>query len=516
MSLLKAPPTPTMLPRKPFLRIRWIAVALLLLGVVFFHPTTLTATSLLAAQSRINLPGVLEVGVNEELAYLKKVLGREGVEPRISYAARTIHYIADAPDRPSLTKIDEKLLAEPFRDLQLSKLTSLPQSSELELHVKRSSRPEQADASALIFGCSTTYGRFNDENITPVYEWARWLTDGNGKSNGGELVLSLYEASQEDINQAAKRLSSMGISATVLASNPMLDMPGRYVSLVELLYNHKTRDSRNYFVLVDDDTFFPAMSNLIETLSQYDPEKPYYIGSFTERARWLLEHEVPYAFGGAGIIMTTPLVKQISSLPCLQKDENGTYVLDSDEGDRLLYNCIHEYTDTSVTYLPALHQEDQYGDGSGFYESGTRPLSLHHFKSWHTFIPGKAHIVADACGEDCFLQRFQFKDDFILSNAYSVAQYPKGIDFDPLQMEGTFDIGGEEEMAITLAYVFGGIRKTLTGTGKKKSWILVDSRREGPGRVKQIYLKRKDDKRWLGEGEEPPPTDSVFVLTWVS
>jgi hypothetical protein len=513
MSLLKASPTPTMLPRKPLLRMRWIAAALALLVVFYFHPTTLTATSLLATHSRINQ---LEPVVGDELTYLKKVLEREGIGPSISYAARTIHYIPDAPDQPSLTMTNEKLLADPFRELELPNLASLPDSSrELILHVKNSSRPEQADASALIFGCSTTYGRFADENITPLYEWARWLTDGKGRSNGAELVLSLYEASEEDIKQVADRLLSVGISATVVASNSALDMPGRYVSLVDLLYNHPSRNSRKYFILVDDDTFFPALSGLLETLSHYDPERSYYIGSFTERARWLLEHGVPYAFGGAGIIMTAPLVKQIATLPCLQKDEDGKYLRDSDEGDLLLYHCIHKYTDTTLTYLPALHQEDQYGDGSGFYEAGTRPLSMHHYKSWHSFIPGKAHIVADACGEDCLLQRFQFKDDFILSNGYSIAQYPKGIDFDTGQMEGTFDIGGEEEMAITLAYTFGGIRKSLSGTGKKKSWILADSRREGPGRVKQIYIKRRDDKRWLGEGEDPPPTDSVFVLMWV-
>lgn len=516
MSLLKASSSPTMLRRKPLGRFRWIVLAFLLLGVFYFHPSSLTATSLLAAQSRMRLPGIFDSGPLDDLTYLKKVLSNARVGPRISYASRTIHYIPDAPDRPSLSQVDENLLAEPFQELQLARLTSLPESSALDVHVKQSARPEQVDASSLLFGCSTTYGRFRDEGgISPVHEWARWLTDGNGNSNGAGLVLSLFEASQADINRAADKLSSLGISATVVASDPTLDMPGRYVSLVDLLYNHSTRASRKYFILVDDDTFFPAMSDLVETLSRYDHEKPYYIGTFTERARWLLEHQVPYAFGGGGIIMTTPLVKRISELPCLQRNKDGKYVLDSDEGDRLLYNCIHEYTETTMTYLPVLHQEDQYGDGSGFYESGIKPLSLHHYKSWHSFIPGKAHVVVDACGEDCLLQRFQFKDDFILSNGYSVVHYPKGIDFDLGLMEGTYDMGGEEEMAINVAYTFGGLRKSLSGTGKKKSWILVDSRREGPGIVKQVYVKRMDDQRWLGEGEEPPSTDSVFALTWV-
>jgi hypothetical protein len=513
MSLLKASSTPTMLGRKPHLRFRWLVVACALVAIFFFHPTTLTATSLLGAKSRMRLPTIFEPQPEveaehlDDLSYLKNVLGRERVTSRVSYASRTIRYIPDAPDRPSITQVDGNLVAEPFRDVEIGKLRSLPESSEIEVHVKQSTRPEQVDASSLIFGCSTTYGRFSDERISPISEWVRWLTDGNGRSNGAGLVLSLFEASQSNIDDAAKKLTSLGISATVVASNPGLDMPGRYVALVDLLYRHPTRDSRKYFILLDDDTFFPAMSDLVETLSHYDHEKPYYIGTFTERAQWLLEHQVPYAFGGGGIILTKPLVKQVSELPCLET-KDGRYVLDSDEGDRLLYNCIHKFTETEVTYLPVLHQEDQYGDGSGFYESGTKPLSLHHYKSWHAFIPGKAHIVVDACGEDCLLQRFQFKDDFILSNGYSVAHYPQGIDFDPGMMEGTFDMGTLEEMSLSVAYTFGSLRKSLSGTGKKKSWIMVDSRREGPGQV------RKDDQRWLAEGEPPPQTDSVLVLTW--
>jgi hypothetical protein len=504
-----------MLRRKPFLRFRWIAAAVLLFGVFYFHPSTLTATSLLSVKSRLRLPGIFESASDDDITYLRNALSSHKVGPSISYASRTIQYIPDAPDRPSLTQVEENLLAEPFQDVHLVKSSSLPPSSLLRLHVKPPTRPDQVDASSLIFGCSTTFQRFNDEKTSPVHEWVRWLTDGNGNSNGAGLVLALFDTTQSEITRAEEKLASMGIASTVVASNASLDMPGRYVSLVDMLYNHPTRSTRKFFILVDDDTFFPAMSELVVTLSHYDSEKPYYIGTITERARWLLEHQAAYAFGGGGIIITAPLAKQISELPCLEKDSEDKYVLDSDEGDRLLYNCIHKYTETELTYLPLLHQEDQYGDGSGFYESGSKPLSLHHYKSWHAFMPGKAHVVVDACGEDCLLQRFQFQDNFILSNGYSVAQYPKGIDFDPGLMEGTFDMGGEQEMAINVAYTFGGLRKSLSGTGKKKSWHLVDSRKEGPGKVKQIYVKKKDDARWIGDGESLPQTDSVFVLTWI-
>jgi len=508
MSFVNTTSSP-MLPRTPLFR--WLAVVFFVALVFYFHPS-FTGTSILLDSTS---PPQISKSGSDDLTYVREVLSKHNIGPTVSYASRTIRYIFDAPDRPSITELDQNLFNKPFEDIKITKVSTLEADVPLEVHVKQSQRPDQIDASALIFGCSTTFQRFTDPKTSPISEWARWLTDGNGHSNGAGLVLALFDTTQEEIDHAAERLNSVGINATVVASDPTLDMPGRYVALVNMLYNHNSRDNRKFFILMDDDTFFPAMSELLNTLTHYDPAKPYYIGTFTERAQWLLEHQAPFAFGGGGIILTAPLAKQIAGLPCLEKTEDGRYVLDSDQGDRLLYNCIHQHTETRLTYLPLLHQEDQFGDPSGFYESGTMPLSLHHYKSWHAFIPGKAHIVVDACGEDCLLQRWQFKDNFILSNGYSVAQYPKGIDFDTGLMEGTFDMGGEEEMATNVAYTFGSLRKSLSGTGRKRSWELLDSTREGYGRVKQIYVKRKDDARWLGEGEEHPKYDSVIVLLWI-
>jgi len=256
------------------------------------------------------------------------------------------------------------------------------------------------------------------------------------------------------------------------------------------------------------------MNELQRVLAHYDPSKPYYIGTFTERAEWLVGHKAPFAFGGGGIFLTASVAKQIVELPCLAKTEQGKYVLDSDQGDRLLFNCLDQHTEITLTYLPLLHQLDQFGDPSGFYESGQQPLSLHHYKSWHHFLPGKMHLVADACGEDCVLQRWQFKDNYIISNGYSVAEYPKGIDFDPLLMEYTFE-NGRDKKGVDMSYVFGGMRKSLTQTGRKMSWELLDSKKDGDGEVRQIYIKRRGDGRWQPEGDPHPDSDSIVQLLWV-
>lgn len=499
-----------MLPRTSLQK--WLAVAFLLILVWFYLPN-LTGTSIESETEA----GFSPQG-NDDLSWVKQVLKTNKIGPEIEYAARTIRWVPDAPTRKPITHVNQNLLPNSFKNITISSYSKFPAGHLLDLHVKQSPRPDQIDASSLIFGVSTTYSRFTSEHTSPIKEWERWLTDGHGRSNGASLVLALFNTSQAELDAAGSKLASVGINATVLPSNIELDMPGRYVDLVSMLYNHHERDSKKYFALVDDDTFFPYMGELLRTLERFDPTKPFYIGTFTERTDWMIGNKAPFAYGGGGIFLTAPIAQKLTQLPCLEQTEEGLYKLGGDQGDRLLYNCIHEFTDVTLTYLPDLHQEDQFGDASGFYESGQRPLSLHHYKSWHDLHPERMHVVADACGEDCVLQRFQFEDDFIISNGYSVAHYPAGIDFDPLQVEGTFNYGDDTDPEfgeVVFSYAFGQLRKSLNKTGRKLQWGILAARKEGDGRVKQIYLKRRGDDRWRREGEEGPERDSIVVLTWI-
>jgi hypothetical protein len=503
-----------MLPRTPM--VRWLAVVFFLVVVFYFHPN-FSGSSIPASSATSNVTPTHVAGGVDDMSYVKELLKENSIGPEITYASRTIRYVPDATERYQITELEEPLFPQRFSNVTINKETALPSDRLLEVHVKQSPRPDQVDASSLLFGASTTYKRLNEKVTSPVREWQRWLTDGNGHSNGAGLILALFNATDGELESAYNQLAAAGINATVVPSDPKLDMPGRYVDLVQMLYNHPTRGERKYFALIDDDTFFPAMTELLRTLKHYNPKKPYYIGTFTERIDWLLSNRVPMAYGGGGIFLTAPVAREIVKLPCLQKNEAGVYVVGGDQGDRLLYNCLHKHTDITLTYLPLLHQLDQFGDPSGFYESGQQPLSIHHFKSWHHMSPAMTHTVADACGEDCVLQRFQFGDNFIISNGYSVVEYPHGIDFDLLQMEGTFDYGGEDKVQqeVVFSYAFGMLRKSLNKTGKKKSWELLGAVKEGDGRVKQVYLKRRGDVRWRAEGDAAPERDSVVVLTWV-
>jgi hypothetical protein len=167
--------------------------------------------------------------------------------------------------------------------------------------------------------------------------------------------------------------------------------------------------------------------------------------------------------------------------------------------------------------MPELHQLDIQGDPSGFYESGIAPLSLHHFKGgiWHSAKPYEGAKIVHACGEDCFLQRFLTRDDFIISNGYSVAHYPRGIQFDANQIERTFH-AAPDDYGWNLDFMLGGPgRRSLVGTGRKVAWELKESVIQEDGSVRQSYIRRADDERWTENGKPLFELDGILELIWI-
>ena len=247
----------------------------------------------------------------------------------------------------------------------------------------------------------------------------------------------------------------------------------------------------------------------------------------------------------------------------IQTEENGgweeRYKLDDTQGDGLLYNCIKQFAskDIVLNELKGLRQMDQWGDQAGFYESGggeettTSMLSLHHYRSWHHFRPEVAGTVARVCGGECVFQRFRFgemtragiglgavgsgsgsdvdggigkgridevgkrdrdrkegeretgKAEYILTNGYSLTLYPHGIDFDTNIMEGTFDNRIEDAKKgedVSLTYSFGPLRPSLSGTGRKRSWGIVGSRREVWGLDGEEVVEGEQEEQEEQEG----------------
>ena len=130
----------------------------------------------------------------------------------------------------------------------------------------------------------------------------------------------------------------------------------------------------------------------------------------------------------------------------------------------------------------------------------------------------KTHLIADIC-DDCFLQRWQFRDDLILSNAYSIHTYPLG----HLRGSSKF-LGAGRAQTIEKLNLLAmeetwaenpNVRHSLDplrprlGDDAKRQYRILDSmfvKIKGVGAVRQIYVRRAGDKGG---------NDEVMVLNWI-
>ncbi|KAL8703753.1 MAG: hypothetical protein Q9225_008111, partial [Loekoesia sp. 1 TL-2023] len=155
---------------------------------------------------------------------------------------------------------------------------------------------------------------------------------------------------------------------------------------------------------------------------------------------------------------------------------------------------------------PALHQMDIFGDLSGVYESGRLPLSLHHWKGGD-YPVDLMSLVSDICG-DCFLQRWQFGKDTVLTNGFSIARYPEGeyangLDFSKAEM--TWDSHTvEKSVNPGTAHSMSPTRPRLELDKQKIQYRLKDSANID-GTVRQTYIHK---------GKRDDEMDTVLVLYW--
>ncbi|KAH7333405.1 hypothetical protein BKA65DRAFT_527563 [Rhexocercosporidium sp. MPI-PUGE-AT-0058] len=184
--------------------------------------------------------------------------------------------------------------------------------------------------------------------------------------------------------------------------------------------------------------------------------------------------------GGGGIFISVPLAEQLLKERIW---ETCTRLLNN-EGDELLDSCLNKFTPFRPTFDPSLHQMDIYnGDGSspeaGYIESGRKLLSIHHWKTWYEFDVSLGAAVALATGNEGIFQRWLFDGNTVLTNGYSVVEYPQtggygGITTQELaEVEYTWNEGDQEELW-RYVHMMGPLRPRKTSE-KKRSARLVDA-----------------------------------------
>lgn len=351
----------------------------------------------------------------------------------VKYARRDIVVRSNPKaQRDSVTKIDEPLfenttIIDPGKGNVES---GLPQCLEPLFLEVPTFADAPADASHIIFGAATTLGRL--EVSLPFFE--RWLAHTYARLF--VVVTGPGDSAPDPVHMAdlELRMRNLGLAITLL--KPLIRKDGfveRYFSLVRILYANRDENTR-WLGFIDDDTFVTSMSALVSSLEKHDHTQPIYLGALSEEW-WTVILYGLIGMGGAGIFLSVPLAKIVdTNLDECKRNSRMVF------GDHKIYECIERYTETRLTSLPGLHQIDIHGDRSGVFESGRQILTLHHWKEGYWDEKGEGpdgirhqkwfpmdqmSFVTDIC-DRCYLQRWQFGIDTVLSNGYSISIYPKG------------------------------------------------------------------------------------------
>lgn len=286
-----------------------------------------------------------------------------------------------------------------------------------------------------------------------------------------------------------------GINVTIHISS--VPLAKAYFCLIKLLYETRTPETE-WLVLIDDDTFFPSLPYLVSHLeSNYDASKEVLVAAMSDNMDQITSNGIiPY--GGGGIFISVPLAASLTT----PKVWDACITSYRDQGDQIVNDCLNEHSQVRPSFDLGLNQMDIRGDPSGYFESGRRLLSVHHWKTWYQANIPMAGNVSKACGFECVFQRWQFEDDTVLSNGYSINNYPDGIagmvKLD--RVEKTWD-----GYMSTFVHYMGPLREAVP-KGQKRTAELVEAVEMQDVGVRQIYVERAgsdDDK------------DRVVELLWL-
>lgn len=347
-----------------------------------------------------------------------------------------------------------------------------------------------------VFGVATTFKRLEGSKAT----FKHWLAnsgatlialvigkDGQPRKSDLKRLVQDYA----DAGMTLKIVQPRGKSYTESNSHAMM-----IVDMLDHIDGEGDESPARWLGIIDDDTFFPSLSALREAFSRYDPTVPTYLGARTEHDEFN-STGMGKAFHGAGIFLSVPLARQIA--PHLESCRNHR------DGDIQIMECVHNHTNARLTQVQGLQQQDLRGDVSGFFESGWRFLSLHHWNSWYEAPVTRMAAVVPLCG-DCFLQRYSFSDNAVLTNGYSISVYPNGLP-NLTRMEATWeDANHAPEIAGKFYQASLGPLREKMSEKDKLSYRLVDAYTTSDWNFRQIFVRRGDPEK-----EE---VDEVIDLLW--
>jgi len=439
----KTPPTMFICKGPPSLHSRSSHLVLFLVIIALvFH------TIRLANQRQIHTPLLRDAEIipegnaSPEELYLSRLARECGLSKDMSWMAWRIMPSAQSEEWPSVTEVNLKFksVAPKMINLDEPDRRDLYAKKRMELPVPASPLLGQVDASDFLFGVSTTYARLVDRDYAMIKAWARWLTDGRQHSNGASLVLVLDQARSDQLEEVDQTLQASGIDCWVTTTEEPMSMARRYFELSRILKTFAANLAANgqdkrWFGLVEDDVFFPSLSYLRDRLFTYNTDGQHYIGLPSERLDWEEDGTMFKTYGGGALLLTRAAISRVPNLPCFETSfpsspSGGISSFRSKRWDELIHDCMMRHSDLDMHVLPGFFSpnDDTYDPQIDSYETGQQPLLLRRYAERHLLNINKAHLVTNVCGESCFMQRYLFRDNWVLVNGISITEYPDGIE----------------------------------------------------------------------------------------
>ncbi|PFH59472.1 hypothetical protein XA68_12281 [Ophiocordyceps unilateralis] len=448
------------------------------------------------AAALIELDDSITTSPSPEEDYLERLSERYGLTNQTRWQAWRIQPSGQQDGESSLTAVGLKFASQSHKivDLRGPKQSDLRATKLMTLPARDMARHDETNASDFLFGVSTSYERLADGNWAVLRAWARWLTRRATESNGGGLVVMLDRATDKQLQEVDDRLHAVGLDAYLLSTDEPMSMAKRYYELVRIFKTYgatlaATGQRKTWFALVDDSVFFPGLTSLRQRLATHDSEDELYMGLLPgQKSR-----------GGGVMLMTRRAVDRVPGLPCTEAPAETP--ARPKRWDALLRECVEQRAGRDVHVLPVPYDHDDDDDSDDNEDndglSVTRPLVLRDRP--HRLDVGMAHLVTDVCGEACFMQRFLFRDDWLLVNGVSISHHPDGLKRLSHHHHHHHRRHAAQDMR-------------LTWTGRRRLWRLLDSTSSPDGSVWQAYLKRGEASE--GQGDETDEMDSIIVLIW--
>lgn len=388
-----------------------------------------------------------------------------------------------------------------------------------------SQKPTRYSASSILFGVAMSV----DEIPKSLKHWRFWA-----RNFKAAFYVLLPSTDYHRIKEAEEMFrGTLGLKAKVEAVRDTDDPAKLMIILVKRMKTAAPLDVR-WFMLLNAGTFVTSLDDVLLALEPHDSMQALYMGAVTE-SKGQRDQYGMLAYGGAGIVLSRPLVDSIST----NSKSNKTALLisvnqclkiqDMPYGDGLLSMCINRFTTAELTILPTFHQTDLVEDISGFLQGPLEFATLWNispdanvlFPKWHPVGPESPnpstyaeelelfHLSRRILGSQNWGIRYRFGKSgrYVLTNGYSITEFlrpPYPTNFDIRNgVEGTFwNDNDVEEFTFHVSHgKAGGIKEVPMRHGlreaddKRTYYLRAIEMREtqaSPGRAQKNNQNRKE------------------------